>query len=63
MEVSRVCGLDGEALVPEGDELLTKEAIGLVEGAARIDRARCDLCMDCVEVCPTGALELSGEDG
>ncbi len=35
-------------------------AIALIEGMPGVDRAACTLCMDCVEACPSGALEISG---
>jgi pyruvate formate lyase activating enzyme len=35
-------------------------AIALIDGMPSLDRARCTLCMDCVEACPSGALEISG---
>jgi pyruvate formate lyase activating enzyme len=37
------------------------DAITLVDGMPRLDRDTCTLCMDCVEACPSGALEVSGE--
>ena len=35
-------------------------AISLIDGMPSLDRATCTLCMDCVEACPSGALEVSG---
>lgn len=35
-------------------------AITLIDGMPSLDRATCTLCMDCVEACPSGALEISG---
>jgi len=35
-------------------------AITLVDAVPCLDRAACTLCMDCVEACPSGALEVSG---
>jgi pyruvate formate lyase activating enzyme len=36
------------------------DAIALIDGMPSLDRASCTLCMDCVEACPSGALEISG---
>jgi pyruvate formate lyase activating enzyme len=36
-------------------------AIDLIDGVPSLDRAACTLCMDCVEACPSGALEISGK--
>jgi pyruvate formate lyase activating enzyme len=35
-------------------------AITRVDGIPLLDRSACTLCMDCVEACPSGALEISG---
>ena len=35
-------------------------AIALVGGAPNLDRNLCTMCLDCVEACPSGALEVSG---
>ena len=39
---------------------VTSAAIALIDGMPGVDRAACTLCMDCVEACPSGALEISG---
>jgi pyruvate formate lyase activating enzyme len=36
-------------------------AIALVDGLPHLDRGTCTMCMDCVEACPSGALEVTGE--
>jgi len=36
-------------------------ALTLVDGVPTLDRGTCTLCMDCVEACPSGALEVSGK--
>lgn len=36
-------------------------AITLIDGAPNLDRSICTMCMDCVEACPSGALEISGK--
>ena len=35
-------------------------AIELIDGAPRLDRSACTRCMDCVEACPSDALEIAG---
>jgi pyruvate formate lyase activating enzyme len=35
-------------------------AITLIDGTPSLERATCTLCMDCIEACPSGALEVSG---
>jgi pyruvate formate lyase activating enzyme len=42
-------------------EICPKEAIILKEErVVNIDRNKCDLCYQCTEVCPSGALEITG---
>jgi pyruvate formate lyase activating enzyme len=36
-------------------------AITLVDGMPRLDRGTCTMCLDCVEACPSGALEVTGK--
>jgi pyruvate formate lyase activating enzyme len=36
-------------------------AIELIDGAPHLDRVACTRCMDCVEACPSDALEVSGK--
>ena len=36
-------------------------AIKLIDGAPRLDRSTCTMCMDCVEACTSDALEISGK--
>jgi pyruvate formate lyase activating enzyme len=38
-----------------------EDAITLVDGVPRLDRGACSMCMDCVEACPSGALEVAGK--
>jgi pyruvate formate lyase activating enzyme len=35
-------------------------AVTLIDGTPSLDRGTCTMCMDCVEACPSGALEISG---
>jgi pyruvate formate lyase activating enzyme len=42
-------------------EVCDVDAITLIDGLPRLDRSRCTLCMDCVEACPSGALEVTGK--
>lgn len=39
-----------------------KEALGFYENRLQIDRNLCDACGDCVEACPTAALEILGTE-
>jgi pyruvate formate lyase activating enzyme len=36
-------------------------AITLIDGAPSLDRSACTMCVDCVEACPSSALEVSGK--
>jgi len=51
-----------EVCVDDGSCLHSCERDALVRALpSRIDRERCDLCEDCVAVCPSGALTVVGE--
>ena len=39
----------------------SKEAISLPSRLVAVDRAKCDDCLECVAVCPSGALEAVGK--
>lgn len=41
-------------------EICIEEAIISIEGNNRIDLEKCTHCLECVQVCPSGALETSG---
>lgn len=42
-------------------EVCEEGAITLIDGAPSLDRDRCTMCMECVEACPSGALEITGK--
>jgi len=42
-------------------EVCHEKAISIVDDMRSIDRSRCNLCLECVKICPSGAIEQAGK--